>query len=218
MWFRRRWEVLAYLLPGDPVWVAAAETSRAATAWPLGHQQSARAGPAPMRIRAAPGAVGQVGLAVVLGCAVALAVAVVLTAVDAVAARTSPAGPAEGGVVILFLAAALVYGAITGALVGAAGAVLLPGRGRVPPRQRVAFVVVACVIAAAAIGGIAVLIDLTGLVLAVPVVLVVPALVVYLRRYAPRAPPRAARSQRRGGCRRSRRPRRADACVFRMDL
>ena len=132
-----------------------------------------------MRTGAAPGAAGQVVLAVVLGCAVALACALVLTAIDAVAGRGSPAGPPRGGLVVLFLLVAMVYGAAAGVLVGAAGAVLLPRRGRVPAGRRTAFVAASCVIAAAAIGGLAALIDLTGL------LLVVPALAVYLRRYAP---------------------------------
>ena len=125
-------------------------------------------------------------LAVALGAAVALVFALVLTAVNAVAGRDSPAGPPAGGVVVLFLAVALVHGAVAGAVVGVAGRVLLPRRGGVPSRRRIAFVVVSCAVAVAAIGGLTQLVDLRWPFLVVPAVLVVPALVVYLRRYAPR--------------------------------
>lgn len=139
-----------------------------------------------MRAGAAPAVAGQVVLAVVLGSAVALAVALVLTVVNAVAGRDSPAGPPEGGLVAVFLLVAAVYGAVTGVLVGVAGAVLLPRHGDVPPQRRTAFVVISCVIAATAIGGLAALVDLSWPFLVVLAVLVVPALVIYLRRYAPR--------------------------------
>lgn len=139
-----------------------------------------------MKIRAAPSTAGQVVLAMMLGSAIALVFGLTLTVIDAVARRSSPAGPSEGGVVVLFLLVALIYGAVAGMLVGVAGAVLLPRRGRVPPRRRTAFVVASCVIAAAAIGGLVTLIDIDGPLLVVPAALVVPALVTYLRRYAPR--------------------------------
>lgn len=134
------------------------------------------------RVRAA---VGQVGLAVVLGAGVGLVCAGGLSVVDAVIGRTSPAGSASGGVVALFVAAAVVYGGLCGLVVGAAALALLPRSGRITSRRRAAFVVVACVITAAAVVGLAQLIELEWLVV-VPAALCVPALILYLRRYAPR--------------------------------